>query len=237
MGISPRGSNGRPRSALIFATTEDRDLFKSLASDLAEQDHIAPTEAVLDAVIHRVVSTPEGEQAVRVAYSGSSASCRAIYADVFRQLLIAGDKGRNALPIIESLISYIAQFDARIDAADDEISHLASLWDRLVDVLDQLATDGDPDSHLAAQNARMVGTGVLRDSRAIVSPSVLVLMLKEQWGNLHDRHIAYAILLEISDLIRPTRRGVSETARDRLELLRTIDRFYMGGEEVGPAQP
>lgn len=231
MGLSPIGSNRKPRSSLIFRSKSDLSLYKGITGDLADARGTSATETVLQVLLGEVATTRKARDIARSMYAADAPTCREAYDLLFQELSAVGERGRDARPLVESFLDYSLRLGLRIDTAGERIHHLLEQWDSICSYLEREASEGDPDTMIAASNARELeriltyGVG----SEPYFSHINLILA---QWDSLHGESRTYRCLIDLNEMALVTRQGAVETAEDRLALLRLADAYYLGGREA-----
>ena len=232
MGLSPIGSNRKPRSTLVFRSTIDQLMYKNGSADIAASLNLAPSDAVLFLVTEKLAATDEGRAIARTMYGDDNPSCMRAYQALYEYLSALGyPETHDAKSITDSFLRYALNMGISIDTTDERIVHLRNQWDSVCTAIEQEGKSGEIKLKLAAKNARELGT-ILDTQVPMQTIAPFISQILESWDVLKPFSCTYRALLDFAYMGFPTRPSHVETAETRLALLRLADEYYSDGEEA-----
>ena len=231
MGISPTGSNKKPRSTLIFGSTTHLHMFKNGIGDLASINGVSPSDAVLHLVMNALAKTDKGKALAQSLYGCDTPSCQNAYCAFFEELAaLISPNTQDAKRLVKHFFRHSLDFGISINTEDNRAIHLRNQWDSLCTVLEETSKAGEIQDVLAAKNARSLAM-VLDDQIAMQAISPFISQMLESWETIKNFSCTYRVLVDFTNMGFPTNLGRTETAETRLSLLKAVDEYYSGGEE------
>ena len=231
MAFNPIGSNRKPRSTLIFNSTECMMVYKNTLADSASLAGVSPTELVADLVNQTVAKTPEGQWVAHMMYMESKPCCMEAYQCIFSAIDEDATRAkRETRPIVQSFLAYTRKLGITIDSETKLVHHLREQWKSAAGYLVKKTDDLDADGNLRLENFLSIGHIIDNDNFSTPAAPMVTALL-ETWDLLNASPVTYRILLDLSRMGKPARRGIRENAADRVSLLKLIDDYYLDGKE------
>ena len=232
MGISPIGSNKKPRSTLVFGSNPNLHMFKNGTADLASVYGLSPSDTVLLLVTNELAKTDKGKALAQTLYGRDTPSCQDAYCALFEELAAPiSPNARDAKRLVNHFLRYALDLGLSINTEDDRAIHLRNQWDSVCTVLEEAGKSGEIQDALAAKNARSLDT-VLNDQIAMQAISPFISQILESWETVKNFSCTYRVLHDFALIGFQTNPGHTETAETRLSLLKAVDEYYSGGKEA-----
>lgn len=231
MGINALGSNKKPRTSLIFETPAERNIFKNAVSDLASEMGMSPSRSALEASLEAIATTPQTRNIARSIYASNNPSLLDGLELIFQELAAEGEKGRDAFPMVAFFLKISLDLGLRINTTSDDTAHFKNQWKSIEDILNFNSGVASLEAELAARNANQLGT-VLDCPCPMQEAASFVASICESWNLLRNYSCTFRALCALSRMAFPARKGVAETAENRLTFFREADIFYRAGIEV-----
>lgn len=232
MALNPIGSNRKSRSTLIFNSTEYMMVYKNTLADSASLAGVSPTELVADLVNQTVAKTPEGQWVAHMMYMESKPCCMDAYQCIFSAIDEEATRAnRETRPIVQNFLEYSRKVGIAIDSEAELVHHLREQWRSATGYLAKKTDDLDADGNLCLQNFLSI-SHIIDNDNFSTPAAPMVTALLEAWDLLNASPVTYRILLDLSRMGMPTRRGIRENAADRVALIKLIDKYYMDGREA-----
>ena len=231
MGANPLGSNKKSRTTLIFNRNIERTEFKNAISDVATVRNASPSETVRAVLLEHVAVTPEARNIARTMYAADSPRSLDGYEIIFQELVALGEQGRDSEPILRNFLEHSLELGLCINTTKDDIFVLTEYWESIVKILEDVQEIEYINNALEIRNAKQLGS-ILKNPSPMLAISPMLSCLLKSWDVLRIHSCTYRVLCCYTHMAFPTRRGIEETAEDRLAFLHAADNFYASGKEA-----
>ena len=233
MGYNPIGSNGKPRSALVFDEKEERNQYKNAIADIAASRNTSPSQAVLALTIESLAEIPEARDIARTMYASEHPRCLYGLQLLFQDLVENGEDGLYAFAALNVFRDLAFRLGLCIDTTGEGAEDVLQDWTEIAALLEDASRNPQLDrlafdAHFAKRFIIHLGSG----ERVFISNMLGPMSMRKSWGFLYDQPCAHRLLRDLAHMAFPTRRGVRESADDRLAFLRAADVFYASGDAV-----
>lgn len=229
MGRNQIGSNGKPRTTLIFNHDAQRDAFKGALADIAAIRLASPSEAALEMVLGCVATSRKGIELARTLYASKEPRTLGGLEVLFQELATRGEYGKDASPIVNYFFDIALKLGLEGDNFDVNLKPLKEYWANVVNAVEGRTAGEDTVSELARellQSAKVILKSFEWADATEAAP--LIALVYCSWNDLRKNPNSFRALYELAKHARPARPAASESTEDRLAFLRIADEYYSG---------